>query len=131
MNVKGLQNVLVIIKSSRAPGKHLPVHVELARLQNSSTGSCAAAVVEVLQYAIFPCRSHMGHCPGETGSLLWLSFSLQEMARNRLCRYCIVFLTKNCDVLPHSMHKVTFTSPLTFHIFVEMYVHCTFGHFNI
>ena len=58
----------------------------------------------------------MGHCPGETGSLLWLSFSLQERARNRLCRYCIEFLTKNCDVLPHIMHEVTFTSPLTFHI---------------
>ena len=53
---------------------------------------------------------------------LWLSFSLQERARNRLCRYCIGFRTNNCDVLPHIMHKVTFTSPLTFHIFVEMYV---------
>ncbi len=25
-------------------------------------------------------------------------------------------LTKNCDVLPHIMHEVTFTSPLTFHM---------------
>ena len=36
---------------------------------------------------LFPCRNHKGHCPGETGSFLWLSFSRQERARNRLCRY--------------------------------------------
>jgi hypothetical protein len=27
---------------------------------------------------LFPCRNHKGHCPGETGSLLWLSFSLRS-----------------------------------------------------
>jgi hypothetical protein len=44
---------------------------------------------------------------------------------------CIGFRTKNCDVLPHIMHKVTFTSPHRIHVFVEMYVHRTFGYFNI
>ena len=29
---------------------------------------------------------------------------------------CIVFQTKNCDVLPYMMHKVTFTSPRSFHM---------------
>ncbi len=80
---------------------------------------------------IFPCRNHMGHCPGETGSLLWLSFSLWSRPETGFVAICIVLQTKNCDVLHHIMHKVTFTSPLTFHIFVEMYVHCTFGHFDI
>ena len=33
-----------------------------------------------------------------------------------------LFQTKNCDVLSYIMHEVTFTAPLSFHIFVEMYV---------
>ena len=57
-----------------------------------------------------------------TCTRVWLSFSLQQRARNRLCRYCIVFIQNHCDVLPHIMHKVTFTSRLTVHIFVEMSV---------
>ena len=36
-----------------------------------------------------------------------LSFSLQERARNRLCRYSIIFRQSHCDVLSHIMHKVT------------------------
>ena len=72
--------------------------------------------------SIFPCRNHMGHCPGETGSLLWLSFSLRSGPETGFVAICIGFRTKNCDVLPHIMHKVTFTSPLTFHIFFEMYI---------
>ncbi len=77
----------------------------------------------VLQYSeySFPCRNHKGHCPGETGSL-WLSFSLQERARNRLCRYSIVCIQSHCDVLSHIMHKVTFTSPLMFHTLFETFV---------
>ena len=74
----------------------------------------------------------MGHCPGETGSLLWLSFSLRSRPETGFVAICIVLQTKNCDVLPHIMHTVTFTSPHRIHIFVEMcvcvYVHCTFGH---
>jgi hypothetical protein len=61
-----------------------------------------------------------GHCPGETGSLLWLSFSLRSRPETGFVAICIK--TKNCDVLPHIMHKVTFTSPHMIHIFVEMYV---------
>jgi hypothetical protein len=68
---------------------------------------------------IHPCRYDIFPCiRGIAGAFIaiWLSFSLQERAQNRLCRYCIGFPTKDCDVLPHIMYEVTFTSPRTFHI---------------
>jgi hypothetical protein len=53
-------------------------------------------------------------------------------SRNRLCRYCIAFRAMSCDVMPHIMHEVTFTSPLTFHILFCLCVcDSLFGHLHI
>jgi len=45
---------------------------------SADIGRQRVVLQRVLQRVLFPCRNHMGHCPGETGSLLWLSFSLRS-----------------------------------------------------
>ena len=75
----------------------------------------------------FPCRNHKGHAPVplvRPGPYYGyqVSFSLRSGPETGFVAICIVFQTKNCDVLPHIMHKVTFTSPHRIHIFVEMCV---------
>ncbi len=56
---------------------------------------------------LFPCRNHKGHAPVRPG---YLSPS-RSGPETGFVAICIGFRTKNCDVLPHTMHKVTFTSP--------------------
>ena len=46
------------------------------------------------------------------------------------CVAILLFLQSHCDVLSHIMHKVTFTSPQTFHTLFETSVPCTSVHFS-